>query len=115
MRMQQYVGCRFAYGMYRRSRALRDVPGPEYPVLKGMLELLSMRDMHRVCTEYAERYGPIFKWRLFTFHVSCCLPSCKPWLLCTLEGCVEDLPFSMRPPYLAVAHLATHMLMTACR
>ncbi len=56
--------------MYRRSRALKDVPGPEYPVLTGMLDLLSMRDMHRVCTEYAERYGPIFKWRLFTFHVS---------------------------------------------
>ncbi|CAL5224619.1 g7335 [Coccomyxa viridis] len=62
------IGMRFAYGMYRRSRALKDVPGPEYPVLTGMLDLLSMRDMHRVCTEYAERYGPIFKWRLFTFH-----------------------------------------------
>ena len=60
--------------MYRRSRALKDVPGPDYPVLTGMLDLLSMRDMHRVCTEHAERYGPIFKWRLFTFHVSCCAP-----------------------------------------
>ena len=39
-----------------------------------MLELLSMRDMHRVCTESAERYGPIFKWRLFTFHVASCAP-----------------------------------------
>ncbi len=42
-------------------------------MLTGMLDLLSMRDMHRVCTEYAERYGPIFKWRLFTFHVSSCI------------------------------------------
>lgn len=69
------AGCRFAYGMYRRSRALKDVPGPKYPLLTGMLELLSMRDMHRVCTESAERYGPIFKWRLFTFHVTSCAPT----------------------------------------
>jgi len=55
--------------MYRRSRALKDVPGPDYPLLTGKLELLSMRDMHRFCTESAEKYGPIFKWRLFTFHV----------------------------------------------
>ena len=62
--------CRFGYGMWRRSRALRDVPGPEYHPLVGVMDLLSVRDMHRVCTEYAEKYGPIFKMRLLTFHVS---------------------------------------------
>ena len=61
---------RFGYGMWRRSRALKDVPGPEYHPLVGVMNLLSVRDMHRVCTEYAEEYGPIFKLRLLTFHVS---------------------------------------------
>ena len=59
----------FGYQVYRRSRALKDVPGPECNSVLGLLHLLGKRDMHRVCTEHAETYGPIFKWRLFTFHV----------------------------------------------
>ncbi len=62
--------CRFGYGMWRRSRALKDLPGPKYNSVVGVMHLLSVRDMHRVCTEYAEKYGPIFKMRLLTFHVS---------------------------------------------
>ena len=61
--------CSFGYQVYRRSRALKDVPGPECNSVLGLLHLLGKRDMHRVCTEHAEKYGPIFKWRLFTFHV----------------------------------------------
>ena len=65
--------CSFGYKVYRRSRALKDVPGPEYNSVLGLMHLLGKRDMHRVCTEHAEKYGPIFKWRLFTFHVGSAL------------------------------------------
>ena len=56
--------------MHRRSQALKDLPGPTYPFVTGMmLALVCRRDPHRYATELAEKYGPIFKFRLLIFHV----------------------------------------------
>ena len=55
---------------YRRSQAVKGLPGPSYSWLLGLFELVERRDVHRYATELAERYGPIFKFRLLGFHVS---------------------------------------------
>ena len=68
--------CRKALAMHRRSQALKDLPGPTYPFLPGMmLALVCRRDPHRYATELAEKYGPIFKFRLLIFHVRTLSPA----------------------------------------
>ena len=63
--------CRLATTMYRREQALKGLPGPKHPLIFGlMMDLVCRRDPHRYATELAERYGPIFKFRLLIFHVS---------------------------------------------
>ena len=61
--------CRTCFQFYRRSQAVKDLPGPKYPWLLGFFDLLTRRDVHRYATELAERYGPIFKFRIICFHV----------------------------------------------
>ena len=57
--------------MHRREQALKGLPGPKHPLIFGMMvDLVCRRDPHRYATELAERYGPIFKFRLLIFHVS---------------------------------------------
>ena len=64
--------CRFTYGMYRRARALAHIPGPQpQNWLLGYMELAYTQQPHRLCTTLAETYGPIFKFRMLCFHVSC--------------------------------------------
>ena len=65
------VPCRLAMTMHRREQALKGLPGPKHPLIFGMMmDLVCRRDPHRYATELAERYGPIFKFRLLIFHVS---------------------------------------------
>ena len=64
--------CRFTYGMYRRARALAHLPGPQpQNWFLGYMELAYTQQPHRLCTALAEIYGPIFKFRMLCFHVSC--------------------------------------------
>ena len=74
------VLCRLAMTMHRREQALKGLPGPKHPLIFGMMvDLVCRRDPHRYATELAERYGPIFKFRLLIFHVS--LATARP---CTI-------------------------------
>ena len=53
-----------------RSAALRDLSGPEYGWL-GIFPIVRRRpDVHRLATEWAEKYGPIVRVRFLLFHVS---------------------------------------------
>jgi hypothetical protein len=58
------------YAIRRRSLALAQLPGPEYPFIFGVFDLLKRKDVHRAATELAEQYGPLIKLRLMSFHVS---------------------------------------------
>ncbi len=55
--------------MYKRSQALKGLPGPKYPFLLGFMELVERKDVHRYATELAEQFGPLFKFRIMCFHV----------------------------------------------
>lgn len=49
-------------GAGRRARMLKGLPGPTYGLL-GILPLLQRRhDLYKLITEWAEEYGPIFRW-----------------------------------------------------
>lgn len=57
-------------GAFQQSQALKDLPGPSYGLL-GILPLLrARRDFHRLLTEWANIYGPIYHFRVAMFHVS---------------------------------------------
>ena len=59
----------------RRSKALRDLPGPSYGIL-GILPLLwRKKDIHRQLTKWADEFGPIYRVRVAVFHVG------PQWLL----------------------------------
>ena len=73
---------RITFQTYRISQAVKDLPGPNYPWLLGYFDLLTRRDVHRFATELAERFGPIFKFRIICFHVRDC-----PVLYRTCSGC----------------------------
>ncbi len=63
---------RFSYGMYRRAKALAHIPGPKpQNWFLGYMELAYTQQPHRLCTALAEIHGPIFKFRMLCFHVSC--------------------------------------------
>ena len=48
-------------GAGRRARMLQGLPGPSYGLL-GILPLLQRRhDLHKLITEWAEEYGPVFR------------------------------------------------------
>ena len=68
---------------WARSVALRDLPGPDYGLL-GILPIIRRRrDIHRLATEWAEKYGPIVRVRFLLFHVS---PGCRSWLRIVGQG-----------------------------
>lgn len=71
-----WLGCRLSSAMYKRSQALKHLPGPKYPFLQGFMALVERKDIHRYATELAEHFGPIFKFRIFCFHVH---PSSDPY------------------------------------
>lgn len=62
-------GRRGCYNIWRRSKALSQLPGPEYPFVLGVFDMVLRKDVHRAATELAERYGPLVKLRLMSFHV----------------------------------------------
>ena len=49
--------------------ALKDLPGPKYSLL-GCIDVLRRPDPHRWLAEIVNKYGPIVKIRVTTFHVS---------------------------------------------
>eukprot|EP00884_Botryococcus_braunii_P006038 jgi/Botrbrau1/15435/Bobra.43_2s0060.1 len=53
----------------RRSKALKDLPGPSYGLI-GILDVVAkQKDIHRVATEWVNTYGPILRVRIMQFHV----------------------------------------------
>ena len=57
--------------MQRRAKALEHLPGPKPKYwLPGFMALIVRKDPHRYSTVLAERFGPIFKFRVLCFHVS---------------------------------------------
>ena len=63
-----------ARGAQRRARLLRDLPGPSFGLL-GFLPILQRRhDIHRLVTEWAEQYGPIFRYVHAELWVGCSTP-----------------------------------------
>lgn len=62
--------CRLITALQRRSRALAHLPGPKPKYwLPGFMGLIVRRDPHRYSTVLAERFGPIFKFRVLWYHV----------------------------------------------
>ena len=56
--------------MQRRAKALEHLPGPTPKLwLPGFMGLIIRKDPHRYSTVLAERFGPIFKFRVLCFHV----------------------------------------------
>lgn len=56
--------------MQRRAKALEHLPGPKPKYwLPGFMALIVRKDPHRYSTVLAERFGPIFKFRVLCFHV----------------------------------------------
>ncbi|CAL8464666.1 g4201 [Coccomyxa elongata] len=66
-----WMAIRVTTAMYKRSQALKGLPGPKYPFLLGFMELVERKDVHRYATELAEQFGPLFKFRIMCFHVVC--------------------------------------------
>ena len=61
--------------MQRRAKALEHLPGPKPKYwLPGFMALIVRKDPHRYSTVLAERFGPIFKFRVLCFHVSALRP-----------------------------------------
>ncbi|KAK9803216.1 hypothetical protein WJX73_004613 [Symbiochloris irregularis] len=51
-----------------RSQALQSLPGPEYGLL-GVLNIINQRpDLHRLVTEWVEKFGPLVRVRFLLFH-----------------------------------------------
>ena len=53
----------------RQAHALRQLPGPRYGVLGVLPIAQSRRDLHRLLTEWAEAYGPVYRIRFLMIHV----------------------------------------------
>ncbi|CAL5224557.1 g7259 [Coccomyxa viridis] len=67
-----YTAIRTASAMQRRAKALEHLPGPTPKLwLPGFMGLIIRKDPHRYSTVLAERFGPIFKFRVLCFHVVC--------------------------------------------
>ena len=72
--MRSRLRCRFFAGTRRRAKALEHLPGPTPKYwLPGFMGLIVSRQPHRYATKLAEKFGPIFKFRVLWYHVS-------PWL-----------------------------------
>ena len=68
--------CRFFAGTRRRAKALEHLPGPTPKYwLPGFMGLIVSRQPHRYATMLAEKFGPIFKFRVLWYHVSLAPPS----------------------------------------
>lgn len=61
--------CRFFFEIKRRADAVKHLPGPEYGFF-GILDVVRNKNCHRWATAMADKYGPIFKCRIFHYHVS---------------------------------------------
>ena len=49
---------------------LKHLPGPKLPRVQGMAALMQDRkDHHRLLSEWAEEFGPIYRFRFLMFHV----------------------------------------------
>jgi hypothetical protein len=63
------VLCRFFFEIKRRADAVKNLPGPEYGFL-GIMDVVKNKNCHRWATAMADKYGAIFKCRIFHYHVS---------------------------------------------
>ena len=69
--MRSRLRCRFFAGTRRRAKALEHLPGPTPKYwLPGFMGLIVSRQPHRYATMLAEKFGPIFKFRVLWYHVS---------------------------------------------
>eukprot|EP00884_Botryococcus_braunii_P007185 jgi/Botrbrau1/16468/Bobra.0142s0062.1 len=59
---------RFFFEIKRRADAVKDLPGPEYGFF-GIMDVVRNKNCHRWATAMADKYGPIFKCRIFHYHV----------------------------------------------
>ena len=74
--MRLRLRCRFFAGTRRRAKALEHLPGPTPKYwLPGFMGLIVSRQPHRYATMLAEKFGPIFKFRVLWYHVSLRPPS----------------------------------------
>ncbi|CAK0787662.1 hypothetical protein CVIRNUC_010884 [Coccomyxa viridis] len=67
-----YAAIRFFAGTRRRAKALEHLPGPTPKYwLPGFMGLIVSRQPHRYATKLAEKFGPIFKFRVLWYHAVC--------------------------------------------
>ncbi|CAL8472236.1 g11778 [Coccomyxa elongata] len=53
--------------IWRRSRALRHLPGPQYGLL-GIVPQLVSRKIHKQATTWANQFGPVYRVRFMCYH-----------------------------------------------
>ncbi len=74
--MKREQPCRTIRSAWRQARSVAHLPGPTYNHPLGFVEILSSKEPHRMLLNLAERYGPIYKFRVIHFQVN---PLCA-WL-----------------------------------
>ena len=70
VKVTQLAACRVVYILWKRSAALKGLPGPKYNSMLGQLYMLSVNDPHRYTSLWADQYGPLVRLRILFFHVS---------------------------------------------
>ena len=97
--MHLRLRCRFFAGTRRRAKALEHLPGPTPKYwLPGFMGLIVSRQPHRYATKLAEKFGPIFKFRVLWYHVSLCPLSLqrRTSTVCKLQGMMHTCMLMMQ-------------------
>ncbi|CAK0744791.1 hypothetical protein CVIRNUC_001574 [Coccomyxa viridis] len=55
----------------RQARMLAGLPGPQTRHVLGFTDILTSKEPHRLLLDMAERYGPIFSFRVIHLHLVC--------------------------------------------
>ena len=61
--------CREVRSFRRQARMLAGLPGPPTRHILGFTDILTSKEPHRLLLDMAERYGPIFSFRVIHLHV----------------------------------------------
>ena len=61
--------CREVRSFRRQARMLAGLPGPQTRHILGFTDILTSKEPHRLLLAMAERYGPIFSFRVIHLHV----------------------------------------------
>ena len=77
--------------VWRQHTALAHLPGPVTSNPLGYVEMLISKEPHRLLLDLAERYGPIYKFRLLHLHVGSLIisPDHQSAVGCMLIPCAK--------------------------